>query len=116
MSWRRWGRFSGVGAALLLTISVHAEEYRLSYADWIAPRSGERILTLEPVQQVVRDVLYDERKGVEISYRGGEQGLIWANELAEWLVVLGLEPQRIELAPGHENEGELRLRTRSIRE
>ena len=76
--------------------------FTLSADDWARPRSGETIVEF----QALRDMAAiwtagDGQATVEIRYPGGDEGSLWAGELADWLVALGIPSNRIQLTPGN---------------
>lgn len=75
-------------------------ETLLSADEWARPRSGERIVELAPVRDIVTTMMASPDDVLVVSYPGGEAGALWATELRDWLVALGLPHQRIELRPG----------------
>lgn len=82
---------------------VHAaapRETLLSADEWARPRSGERILELAPVRDIVNTLLASADDVLVIAYPGGEAGALWATELRDWLVALGLPRERIQLRSG----------------
>ncbi len=91
---------TAIAAIAGLAATPAAAEYRLSADDWAHPRSGERITRLEPVQAVVRDWMHRPGQRIVIRYAGGEAGGLWAAELRDWLVGLGIPSDRLRLEPG----------------
>lgn len=75
-------------------------ETLLSADEWARPRSGERILELAPVRDIVNTMLASVGDVLVVAYPGGEAGALWATELRDWLVALGLPRERIELRAG----------------
>lgn len=75
-------------------------ETLLSADEWARPRSGERVLELAPVRDIVTTLLESPHDVLVVGYPGGEAGALWASELRDWLVALGLPRERIELRPG----------------
>lgn len=75
-------------------------ETLLSADEWARPRSGERILELAPVRDIVNTLLASADDVLVVAYPGGEAGSLWAIELRDWLVALGLPRERIELRAG----------------
>ena len=75
-------------------------ETLLSADEWARPRSGDRILDLAPVRDIVNTMLASPDDVLVVSYPGGEAGALWATELRDWLVALGLPHERIELRAG----------------
>ncbi|HLU62119.1 MAG TPA: hypothetical protein VKZ99_07205 [Gammaproteobacteria bacterium] len=93
------------------------ERWRLGAADWSRPRSAAAILELAPVAEAVRAWETERRRQpvkLVLGHPGGEAGALWAGELRDWLVALGLPPEEVQLAPGGQPEDrlEIRLETR----
>ena len=72
----------------------------ISAIEWARPRHGEAITRLPGLAGVVRDLLDSPEKRLLIHYPGGEEGMLWAEELRSWLVALGIDSSRIEMLPG----------------
>jgi hypothetical protein len=72
---------------------LHAEQWELA-------RSGETILSLPVLKQVVGAWLADKQKVIEIQYPGGEDGEFWVQELTDWLVSLGIPSDNMVTTPG----------------
>lgn len=110
----------GRGALLLIALGVSAtvaaaeayvpgtRTFTLSADDWARPRSGATIIGF----QALRDMAAIWSAGatepgssnaatIEIHYPGGDEGGLWAGELADWLVALGIPSNRIQLTPGN---------------
>ena len=74
-------------------LTLHAEQWELA-------RSGETILSIPVLKQVVRAWLADREKIIEIQYPGGEDGDFWVQELTDWLVSLGIPSDNMFTTPG----------------
>ncbi|MEA5445664.1 hypothetical protein VCB98_07525 [Gammaproteobacteria bacterium AB-CW1] len=111
--WRSWaGRLSGL--LLFLAVgSLSAETWVLDQAEWSRPRSGETVIAMPPVAQAVRHWHEQDEARLELVYPGGERGELWASELRDWLIALGMEPAAVVLQPGAPSEEELLLRVRA---
>ena len=72
---------------------LHAEQWELA-------RSGETILSLPVLKQVIKAWLSDKQTMIEIQYPGGEDGEFWVQELTDWLVSLGIPSKTIVTTPG----------------
>ena len=85
---------------LLLSPVVQAASatVTISAIEWARPRHGEVIVRLGGLAELVRGVLESPERRVFIHYPGGEEGMLWAEELRSWLVALGIDSSRIELA------------------
>jgi hypothetical protein len=72
----------------------------ISAEEWARPRDGESLTHLEPLAAAVRDLMAADGSRLLIRYPGGEEGVLWAQELRAWLVALGVASSRIETSPG----------------
>jgi hypothetical protein len=72
---------------------LHAEQWELA-------RSGETLLSVPVLKQVVSRWLSDKQKVIEIQYPGGEDGEFWVHELTDWLVSLGIPSNNMVTTPG----------------
>ena len=72
---------------------LHAEQWELA-------RSGETILSLPVLNQLIRAWLSEKQKMIEIQYPGGEDGEFWVQELTDWLVSLGIPSKYMVTTPG----------------
>ncbi|HEX7046450.1 MAG TPA: hypothetical protein VF275_02595 [Gammaproteobacteria bacterium] len=99
---------------LLISCSARAAgSWTLSASEWSRPRSGEAVLAMEPVAEAVRAwQAADAATGtsrLQLLYPGGEEGSLWAAELHDWLVALGVPPGAIEVVAGGD-PGQLEIR------
>jgi hypothetical protein len=74
--------------------------WELRAEQWEFARSGESILALPVLNDVVNNWLSDREKLIEIQYPGGEEGEFWVQELTDWLVSLGVPSNRMIIVPG----------------
>lgn len=74
--------------------------YALDASLWARPRSGEAVAGLAPVREAVQELLGRPGSRLAIRYPGGEEGGLWAQELRDWLVALGVEPELLLMQPG----------------
>ena len=76
-------------------------KYHALYAEqWEISRSGESILSIPVLKQIINAWLDDRQKKIEIQYPGGEEGEFWVHELTDWLVSLGIPSAHIVIVPG----------------
>lgn len=75
-------------------------DWKLHAEQWELARSGETILSLPVLKQVVGAWLADKQKVIEIQYPGGEDGEFWVQELTDWLVSLGIPSDNMVTTPG----------------
>ena len=95
-----------VAAASPVETGLHAEQWELS-------RSGERLLGIKGIADVVNEWSTDPRQEIELQYPGGEEGELWVHQLMDWLVALGIPSVSLVAVPGS-GEGDL-IRLRVIR-
>ncbi len=93
--------FAILAWAWLGTAAAAGGAWRLAPERWDRPRDAAYVASLAPVRAAVRAW---EAAGpgatLVLRYPGGEAGLLWASELRDWLVALGVEPEAVVLAPG----------------
>ncbi len=77
--------------------------------EWARPRHGEAITHLPGLAALVRELLDSPRNRLFIHYPGGEEGMLWAEELRSWLVALGIDSSRIEMLPGTASPDQIAL-------
>lgn len=80
--------------------SMEATAWELHAEQWELARSGETILSLPVLKQLVGAWLADKQKVIEIQYPGGEDGEFWVQELTDWLVSLGIPSDNMVTTPG----------------
>ncbi len=87
---------------LLLTAPAAAAEHQwIVTADaWYLPRDGARVASMPPVEKAVHAWLKAPKGRLVIRYPGGEEGILWSEELRDWLVSLGIPSEHIETASG----------------
>lgn len=108
--------------ALLLVLATSAsasaaepDHWSLAASDWSRPRSGAAVLAMPAVAQAVRAwegavQAGDEGARLQLVHTSGEEGALWAAELRNWLISLGIPPDAIDIAPGGGSSGHLELR------
>lgn len=103
------------GLALLLALAcaagVRAEtECAVSAAEWSRPRSAAMVRTLPGVRDCVQAWLAQPELRLILVSAPGEEGGLWASELRDWLVALGVPSAAIELRAVGTDKDVLRLR------
>lgn len=68
--------------------------------EWARPRHGEWLAQHASLRDAIRRLNSQSDAILHLRYPGGDEGVLWAEELQVWLVSLGLESSRIELLPG----------------
>ncbi len=99
---------------VLLTqvLPVQANSLRIfdvSADEWSRPRNGAVIAEFGSIRAAVEYWEKAADHGILIRYPGEDSGEIWATELRDWLVSLGIPNDYIELVPGSQSADEIRL-------
>lgn len=68
-------------------------------AFFLEPRDTLRVLRQPVIARALKRLVGDSGAVLEIAFPGGEAGRLWAGELRDRLVALGLESGRIQLDP-----------------
>ncbi|MFT5218764.1 MAG: hypothetical protein ACI9LO_002706 [Planctomycetota bacterium] len=97
-----------LGASLpVLANSVRI--YPLSADEWARPRSGAVIAELDAVRSAVSYWDNTINAMLLIRYPGEDSGELWAAELRDWLISLGLPSDVIKLVPGTQLADEIQI-------
>ena len=72
----------------------------LKAEQWELARSGDYVLSLPAVNDVVNAWLKDRQQVIEIQFPGGEEGEFWMQELFDWMVALGVPSANMITTPG----------------
>jgi len=83
--------------------------FSLSADQWARPRMGGNIPQLESVKLAVAYWESGTEGAILLSHPGEDSGEIWAAELKDWLVSLGVPSDFILLSPGMQAEDEIRI-------
>ncbi|NIV21427.1 MAG: hypothetical protein GWN54_12820 [Gammaproteobacteria bacterium] len=89
--------------ALACAFSAAASDYQwiVPADEWARPRDGARVVSLAPLRDSAVEWMREPDQRLVIRYPGGEEGVLWAGELRDWLVALGIPSARVELVPGY---------------
>ena len=87
---------------LLLVPAFEAvgESWEISAAEWSRPRHGDWLVRQPALRAAIEKLQQAPSSRLQLRYPGGDEGVLWAEELQSWLVALGLESERIERVPG----------------
>jgi hypothetical protein len=102
----------GLAGLLFVTSEAFANTIRiftLSADEWARPRSGDVIPELGAVRAAVG---YWDRSAdaiMLIRHPGEDSGELWAAELRDWLISLGVPSDYIRLTPGTQAADEIKL-------
>lgn len=90
-------------AALLLSPAIFADAasappdaYTITADQWAKPRSGSSLLQLQPVRDVVQAWQAAPQLHIVIRHAASDAGNLWAGELSDWLVALGVPADHVE--------------------
>ena len=80
------------------SVGVRAETgCAVSAAEWSRPRSAAMVRALPGVRDCVQAWLAAPDRHLVLVSAPGEEGGLWANELRDWLIALGVPSAAIEL-------------------
>lgn len=97
-------------------LSVAADTWSVTAEEWARPRSADSLLEMQAVADAVKGLNADALSTLLIRYPGGEEGALWASELRDWLISLGVPSTRIEVYPGQTNKTTITLGLRNRKE
>lgn len=83
--------------------------FNLSADQWARPRAGEVIPQLEPVKLALAYWESGTDASILLSHAGEDTGEIWAAELKDWMISLGVPSDFIILSSGLQANDELRI-------
>jgi len=75
-------------------------EWTLYAEQWELTRSGDSILSIPALNQLINRWFADKSKRIVLQYPGGEEGEFWVQELGDWLVSMGIPSRHIDLMVG----------------
>ncbi len=85
----------------------------LNSEQWELNRTGNSIVKMPVLNQVVthwiKRVKTEPGVKIELQYPGGEDGEVWVQELADWLVSLGISSSHILMLPGSRADDVIKL-------
>ncbi|HEY3645701.1 MAG TPA: hypothetical protein VGM16_10215 [Gammaproteobacteria bacterium] len=90
-------------AAMLLVSSVvfadaasPPDAFVVSADQWAQQRSGAALLRLQPIQGIVQEWLAQPDSHIVVRHAASDAGNLWAGELQDWLVSLGIPSDHID--------------------
>ena len=102
----------GLMCLLLFTLAAQANTARifvLSAEEWARPRSGEVIAGVEALRAAVSYWDKVDNGMIIVRYPGEDSGELWAAELRDWLISLGVPSDYILMVAGAQAADEIRL-------
>ena len=97
---------------VLFSLTAQASTARifvLSADEWARPRSGAVIAEFEALRAAVSYWDKVDNAGIIVRYPGEDSGELWAAELRDWLISLGVPSDYIRLVAGTQAADEIRL-------
>ena len=97
---------------VLFSLTAQASTSRifvLSADEWARPRSGAVIAEFEALRAAVSYWDKVDNAGIIVRYPGEDSGELWAAELRDWLISLGVPSDYIRLVAGTQAADEIRL-------
>ncbi|MGE5626006.1 MAG: hypothetical protein ACM3ZT_10715 [Bacillota bacterium] len=90
--------FAAFLAALLAATPARGDtdSFRISADQWALPRSGQALAQLPPLRAAVQDWLAHPGARMVLVHAGSDVGNLWAGELADWLVSLGVPSDQVD--------------------
>lgn len=83
-----------------VNISAQSSSVKLHAETWDVSRHGEILIKVPELATMVKQWLANQQQKIELRYPGGEEGELWVEELADWLVSLGVPGSAIQISPG----------------
>ncbi len=116
MTARRHYRRTALGLLLAASLFAGGEAaantariFTLSADEWARPRSGDIIPEMAPVRSAVSYWGRGVDALIIIRHPGGDSGELWAAELRDWLISLGVPSDYIRLVPGTQAADEINI-------
>ena len=105
----KWILLLGLMLSTLASEANTTRIFSLSADAWARPRSGQMVPQLDAVRQAINYWETGTNAAIMLSYPGEDSGEIWAAELRDWLVSLGIPSDKIILAPGFQAEDQINI-------
>jgi len=90
----------------LMSNNLNAEVsgIELQAETWEVSRHGELLIKIPELTTIINKWSEDTRQKIELRYPGGEEGVLWVEELMDRLVSSGIPSSAIQLLPGSSAE------------
>ena len=85
-------------------LGAQAFSIELQSETWDVARHGELLIKIPELATVINKWSEDTAQKIELRYPGGEEGVLWVEELMDRLVSLGIPSSTIQLLPGSSAE------------
>lgn len=105
-----WFALAGISSGANADSEARFEtRFEIGAEQWARPRSGKRVVAYKSLQGLVHHLDQRATAVVNITYAGGDEGQLWAEELRGWLVALGIPGDQIKLRTGLQYRDRLML-------
>lgn len=84
--------------------SAHAGSFTITADEWAQPRSGAEMAAMKPVRSAVQEWMKHPGYHIVIIHSGDDIGSLWASEVQDWLVSLGIPSGDIQKRISGQNE------------
>jgi hypothetical protein len=84
-------------ALLAWLAAAPAQACTVSASEWARPRSAQRVLELPGVRECVASWRTAPDQRLVLVHAPGEEGALWAAELRDWLIALGVPGAQLDL-------------------
>lgn len=99
---------------LAVVFPIHASETQwvLSADEWARPRDGKGLVSMSALKKTVQAWGKQSNLKMVVHYPGGEEGILWAKELQDWLIALGIPSSHIQTISGHSRKDAITIELR----
>ena len=105
---------------LLIALQVFAlepKQWTINADEWSRPRNGDRLVRMQALVQGVQSWMASKDSTVLlIRYPGGEEGALWAQEIRDWLVALGVPSSRTRAQAGQARDDLITIEVKNDKE
>jgi hypothetical protein len=98
--------------AAMFPIHASGQQWILSADEWARPRDGEGLTSMPALKKSVHAWGEQSSLKLVIHYPGGEEGILWAKELQDWLIALGIPSSHIQTISGHSRKDAVTIELR----
>jgi len=98
--------------AAMFPIYASEQQWILSADEWARPRDGRGLASMSVLRQSVQAWGEQSNLKLVVHYPGGEEGMLWAKELQDWLIALAVPSSHIQTIPGHSRKDAVTIELR----
>lgn len=75
--------------------TADSDRFAITAEQWALPRSGAELVKLPPLRAAMQDWIAHPGAQLLIVHSGSDTESLWAGELTDWLVALGVPADRV---------------------